>query len=127
VGVPVYLQLIPVPGRCGLPDDHLAVVGARSQDVAELGMGPGHLPDGSLVALELRQRLVVLARVEDADAAVRGAGGQQQAVEVQGGVVDHVLVLGVDFLQQAHHLAINTLVRSPEKLNKCKSCFFSGA
>lgn len=77
MGVPVYLQLSPIPGRCGLPDDHLAVVGARCQYVAKLGMCPGHLPHWSLVSLELGERLIVFARVKDADAAVRGAGGQQ--------------------------------------------------
>lgn len=76
------------------------------------------------MALELSQGLVVLTGVEDADAAIRGASGQEQAVEVQRRMVDHVLVLGVDFLQQAHHLRCNIFAKSPGKLNKCKSCFF---
>mmetsp|Transcript_16849 Transcript_16849/g.39937 ORF Transcript_16849/g.39937 Transcript_16849/m.39937 type:complete len:298 (-) Transcript_16849:127-1020(-) len=58
-------------GRLAVDEDG-AVEAARGQDDAELGVGPGQLPDGSLVALEGRRlRVGVAGYVVDLHGAVR--------------------------------------------------------
>lgn len=49
VVVCVLEQLAPDPVSL-LPDYHLAVVGGTGEDVPELGVRPGDLPDGAVVA-----------------------------------------------------------------------------
>lgn len=84
---------------------YLSVVGAGGEDVAVLGVGPGHLPHGSLVSLEVGdQRLnPALLQLEDLDRPVRGRRGQPSAVVVHLGVVDHVLVTRVNGAFHGHH------------------------
>ena len=83
----------------------LSVIGARSQDVAELGVGPGDLPDGPLVALEdPGERLdAPLLEVEDSHAAVGAAGGEPRAVVVHLGVVDEIVVVRIHGALEGNH------------------------
>lgn len=91
------------------PNKDLAVVGARGEDVAELGMSPSNLPNGTFMpakrieqllarAVSLALRLLGISSSaswarwhgEDLDGAVRGAGGQQGAKVVESTVMDHI-------------------------------------
>lgn len=48
----------PVPGASSLlPDNHLAVVARRGENVAEFGVGPGNLPYGAVMAVYRRRWL----------------------------------------------------------------------
>ena len=84
---------------------YLSVIGARCQDVSELGVGPGDLPHGSLVALEdAGERLdAPLLEVEDSHAAVGAAGGEPRAVVVHLGIVDEVVVVRVHGALERNH------------------------
>lgn len=70
------------------PDQDAAVVGARSEDGAILGMCPGNRPDRSLVSLErLGQAVLLAVDFEDLDGLVRGAGREPSAVVVENCIV----------------------------------------
>lgn len=104
-----HLQFCPIPGRSWFPYNYFAIIWTRCEDVSKLGMRPCNLPHWTLVAFEFGQRLVVFTRVKNSYAAVWRTGCQQQSIEVQCGMMDHVLMLCVDFLQQADHFDCNLL------------------
>jgi hypothetical protein len=76
-----------------LPDYDFPVVGGTSEDRAELGVGPGDLPDWSVVAAEgLKETMVITVYFKDFDGFVGGAGSKTFTIVVQSAVMDHVIV-----------------------------------
>ena len=87
--------------RLAVNDDGF-VVRTRSEKHAKLWVRPTDLPDGTGVACEGIE-LVVLGvpdHLEDVDAAVTRCGGELLAIVVQLRVVDVAAVMGVDRLQR---------------------------
>lgn len=86
------------PLRLGLlPDDDLAVEGARRDRGAELGRRPRDHPHGGGVTDEGRDELVV-GGAEDSNGFVGRARGEVTTVVVELSIVDDVAVLGFDEL-----------------------------
>jgi hypothetical protein len=80
-------DLLPLVGLLA-PDEDLAVVAGRGQDVAVLGVCPRDAPDGALVALQgLGQALRLALDLEDLDGLVGGACGKAAAIVVEDGIV----------------------------------------
>lgn len=82
----MLLNLNPPAALLLLPDDHLAVVRARREDVAELGVRPGNLPHRARVPLERvsgRRARLAVDDIEHFYRAVRGACREPLAVVVQ--------------------------------------------
>ena len=69
---------------------------AARQQRPILGVRPAHLPHGPGVAGDAAGVYVGGADLVDADCPVAGGGGEGGAVIIQGGVVDEVVMLGVD-------------------------------
>lgn len=113
------------------PDNHFPVVAAARQNVAETRMRPWNLPDGTDVSLEVGfETLTAVLDIEDLrwesckqmqevsiaesveiffvliiylDAIVRRASGKIQAIIVDLGTVNEILVSRVDCLQHTDH------------------------
>lgn len=93
----------PLVGISGVffPDDDAAVVGAGGEDGSELGVGPGDLPDRTLMAGKGGEVLLGSGGdAEDLDGGVRGGSGHSLAVVVHGHVVDYVLMTCLDLLRR---------------------------
>mmetsp|Transcript_17285 Transcript_17285/g.50406 ORF Transcript_17285/g.50406 Transcript_17285/m.50406 type:complete len:326 (-) Transcript_17285:119-1096(-) len=93
----LLVDLRPDP-RGRLPvNEHTAVIGARRQKHAELGVAPGHLPDRAFVPIERGGQGVGLSvLVPDLDRPVRRRRREFPRVVVHLGVVNHVIVLRVE-------------------------------
>ena len=77
----------PVLRHVLLPDENLAVMGARASIFSELGMSPRDLPDGSFVASQLCSLLALPAfsDIENLDAPIGSGTGRLFAVARQAG------------------------------------------
>jgi hypothetical protein len=121
-----FVDLLP-GGRLLAPDDDLAVVRRRGEDVAVLGMRPCHAPYGAFVSAALStapsagvsgrdvpsqcldQCVFVALDLEDLDGLVRRARRQPPAVVVEHGIVLHLVSLDreqVDVLPGVGHCVL---------------------
>jgi hypothetical protein len=70
------------------PYQDAAVEAGGGEEGAEFWVGPGHAPDGAVVAFErLAEHVLVVFHFEDFYAAVGGAGREAAAVVVEYGIV----------------------------------------
>ena len=108
-----------------LPDGGGTVERARGQHLTELGVCPGHLPDGARVRPPTARALPLseLVLVPDLDRVVAGTGGQSAAVKVERDIVDEVVMarLDVTLFEAAHDARSDWTNRDWPTTGTCRS------